>query len=78
MIIKVLFINVRIMFSTHPEAQLLSTKGLPQGQANISVDTKAKTAHSWQKLSLLKFYYGKSYFVFCSLHCDKNLMTNAS
>lgn len=32
---------------------------------NISVNTKAKTAHSWQKLRPLKFYYGKSHFA-CS------------
>lgn len=45
---------------------------LPRGSSwvglwsvNISVNTKAKTAHSWQKLSPPKFYYGKSHFA-CS------------
>ena len=56
---------------THPEAAF-TARSLPRRSSrvglwsvNISVNTKAKTAHSWQKLRTLKFYYGKSHFA-CS------------
>lgn len=64
-------INCRIRYLNPPRSSIYGST-LLRGSSwvalwsiNISVNTKAKTAHSWQKLRPPKFYYGKSHFA-CS------------